>query len=591
MATSNRVLSIDIGTSSVRMAEFECNSSGNIVLQAFDWASIEPSVAGIERIRVVSDAIKGMLLDNNFTTKRAFVCSTGQNAFVRFVKLPPISGDEAKIRKVVKFEAQDKVPFALDEVSWDYQLIPSGEDGDEIEVMIVVMKNDVTANLTGSILRSGLKTELIGVSSVALLNVAKASNLGNNECVMLLDIGDRCSDLLFIDGDRFFSRSIPIAGHAITQQIMKEFKISASAAEEIKRKHGFVALGAGYEDPESEVAAVVSKIIRNVLTRLHNDINQTRSVFKNQYKGRAPSTLYLTGGSSVMKYTDRFFAEKLGVNVEFFNPFEIVHLSPRIEPEKMQPIAHSFATVVGIALHLKENCPIEVNLIPEQMKQSFELAPKKKFLFAAMLVTVVMFALMFANAGKRADVLSKQYAENQEVLDNVVQLDQQLDRLYSETDAELGKVQIVKSIKDGRGVWGRVMTAVVKAMPTDITLTSVSPSFPVIKKEEPKGGNRRSNRNRSSQSAGGKTDVYSAGSLSTAVVKGVVIDSIKGSSTSVSEFQKALGSNPLFKEGSVKILTTTRSSDFKNLTTFEIEVTLKTPIILKRKELDHDRSN
>ena len=586
MATSNRVLSIDIGTSSVRMAEFEYTSSGNLVLQAFDWASIEASAAGIERIRVVSDAIKGMLLDNNFTTKKTFVCSTGQNAFVRFVKLPPVSGDEAKIRKVVKFEAQDKVPFALDEVSWDYQLIPSGEDGDEIEVMIVVMKNEVTANLTGSILRSGLKTELIGVSSVALLNVAKANNLGNNECVMLLDIGDRCSDLLFIDGDRFFSRSIPIAGHAITQQIMKEFRISASAAEEIKRKHGFVALGAGYEDPESEVAAVVSKIIRNVLTRLHNDINQTRSVFKNQYKGNAPTALYLTGGSSVMKYTDRFFSEKLGVNVEFFNPFEIVHLAPRIEPEKMQPIAHSFATVVGIALHLKNECPIEVNLIPEQMKKDFELAPRKKFLFGSMVVTVVLFLLMFINAERKAAVLSSQCVGNKHVLDQVVQLEQELNALYSETAAEFNKIQAVQALQEGRGAWGRVMSAVVKSMPGDVTLTSVSPLFREKKQEKAKDedGRSRRDRSRSAQSSSRNLDIYSVDSVSTIMVKGVVVNTTKGSTSGVTKFQQNLDSNPLFVRGSTKILTTTRSNIFTNLTSFEIELTFKKPLVLKRED-------
>jgi len=588
MAVSSRVLSIDIGTSAVRMAEFEYSSTGNIVLHAFDWARVEASATGIERIRVVSDAIKGMLLDNNFTTNRAFVCSTGQNTFVRFVKLPPISGDEAKIRQVVKFEAEDKVPFALDEVSWDYQLIPSGEDGDEIEVMIVVMKNEVTANLTGSILRSGLKTELIGVSSVALLNVAKANNIGNDECVMLLDIGDRCSDLLFIDGDRFFSRSIPIAGHAITQQIMKEFKISASAAEEIKRKHGFVSLGAGYEDPESEVAAVVSKIIRNVLTRLHNDINQTRSVFKNQYKGGTPSTLYLTGGSSVMKNVDRFFADKLGVNVEFFNPFEVVHLSPRIVPEKMQPIAHSFATVVGIALHLRNQCPIEVNLIPEQMKKSFELAPRKKFLFASMIVVVGMFLLMYMNAERQSNVLAQQKEANARILDKVTQLDSSIDKLYRETAVKLDKVRLIKTLQDGRGAWTRIMGAILKDMPDDVTLTSVAPSFGEAKPQVSDSSNRRSSRDRSNRTVSTTNDVYSVSKISTVVVKGMVIDTTKDSVSAVTKFQENLGKDPLFTDGHVKIITTKRSTDFKNLTTFEIELAIETPIILKEGDRQND---
>ncbi len=574
MGKPERVISIDIGTSSVRMAEFEY-TSGNMILQSFDWRSIESTEAGMERIKVLSQVIKEMIVDNNFTSKRSFICTTGQNAFVRFVKLPPISGDEAKIKQVVKFEAEDKVPFSLDEVSWDYQLIPSGEDGDEIEVMIVVMKNDVTASLTGGVGRAGLKTERIIVSSAALLNAAKANSIGNDECVMLLDIGDKCSDLIFIDGDKFFSRSIPIAGHTITQQIVKEFKVSVSEAEDIKRKHGFVALGAGYEEPKSEVAAVVSKIIRNVMTRLHNDINQTRSIFKNQYKGNPPVKLYLTGGSSLMRYTDVFFTEKLQVETIYFNPFEAIHLAPRIQPEKLQPIAHTFATVIGTALHLRDgDCPIEINLIPDFLKQQYSLAPKKKFLFAAMAVLMLSFLTVFLSLNKKKNLLLAHFENNESTLSQLVEIDEELEALYKGNGALKQKLATVGQLKRGRKSWGKIMTHIAPAVPEGITITSVSPLF---KSEEVKSTSRYKK-----SSTVTKGTIYTAKQIESIVIKGTYITSSRSSNQGIGDFLNKLQRTAAFesKFENTRILGTERSKDYPNMRKFEIEVGLTQPIIL-----------
>ncbi len=574
MGTPERVISIDIGTSSVRMAEFEY-TSGNMVLQSFDWRSIESTKTGLERVKVLSVVIKEMIVDNNFTSKRSFICTTGQNAFVRFVKLPPISGDEAKIKQVVKFEAEDKVPFSLDEVSWDYQLIPSGEDGDEIEVMIVVMKNDVTSSLTGGVSRAGLKTERIIVSSAALLNAAKANSIGNDECVMLLDIGDKCSDLIFIDGDKFFSRSIPIAGHTITQQIVKEFKVSIGEAEDIKRKHGFVALGAGYEEPKSEVAAVVSKIIRNVMTRLHNDINQTRSIFKNQYKGNPPVKLYLTGGSSLMRYTDVFFTEKLQVETLYFNAFEAIHLAPRIQPEKLQPIAHTFATVIGTALHLRDGeCPIEINLIPEFLKQQFSLAPKKKFLFAAMAVLMVSFLAVSLSLSKQKNMLLDHSEANASILTELVEVDEELEDLYNDTNVLLERLKIVSSLSKGRNSWGQVMSYIAPAVPKQITITSVSPLFKSREVES------TSKYNKSATVT--KDTIYTAKQIEAIVISGTYITESKSAKHKIGDFLNRLQQAAAFSDKfeDTRILGTERSSDYPNMRKFEIEVGLTKPIIL-----------
>lgn len=477
MGSSNRILSIDIGAGTIRMAEFEYSSAG-MTLHTFDWRSLDStSESDLDRAMQISAAIKDMYTSNKFTVKNANICASGQSAFVRFVKLPPVSGGEAQIKKVVQYEAQQNVPFSLDEVSWDYQLLSSGEEGDELEVMLVVIKNEIITEITGSVARAGLQSKLVDISSAALLNAAKANNIGSEECVMLLDIGERCSDLLFIDGNRFFSRTIPIAGHTITQQIAKEFKIGLEEAEDLKRRHGFVALGAGYEDPKSEVAAVISKIVRNVMTRLHSEINRSKSVYCTQQKGEKPVKLYLTGGSSMMPYTDVFFKEKLGMDTLYFNPFEAIRLSPRIQPEKLQPIAHTFGSVIGTALRNMSQSPVEISLMTDDVKQKLEMAPKKKFLYASMIALILTFVLMLIGNQRQLEQFEKVADKNSGIVGDKVSLAEDLEQDLESYNKVKGRQAALASVVKNKTAWIDYINKVQELVPANVTVSGITPVY------------------------------------------------------------------------------------------------------------------
>ncbi|MGL4853894.1 MAG: type IV pilus assembly protein PilM, partial [Lentisphaeria bacterium] len=486
MATSDRIISIDIGASSIRMAEFEYKGN-NIILHAFDWRRMKVDDEEEDRVGAITDALKDMFTENNFTTRRAHICTSGQASLVKFVKLPPVMGGENRIHQMVQHEAQANIPFPLDEVSWDYQLLSSGEDSDELEVMLVVIKNEIIGDLIDSATKVGLTADLVDVSSAALLNAVKANGIGADQSVMLLDIGDRCSDLLFIDGKRFFSRTINIAGQTITQQIAKEFKIGLEEAEDLKRKHGFVALGAGYEDPESEVAAVISKIVRNVMTRLHGEINRSKSIYVTQQKGTEPTALYLTGGSSLMRHTDTFFEEKLGVETLYFNPFEAVRLSPRIQPEKLQPIAHTFGAVVGTALRSRGRCPIEISLMPESMRRKMELSPKKKFIFMAMLSVVAMFGLAFLAGQRKYSKLAELNDSSNQQLESATSYDSRIDLTLKESKALEAQLNAINQLFVNRTAWLDIINKIFLQVPKNITIIGLSPIYEgmVVKAAEP----------------------------------------------------------------------------------------------------------
>src|SRR6185295_11164549 len=122
-------------------------------------------------------------------------------------------------------------------------------------------------------------------------------NYGDLEgCTILLDIGAKTSNLLFFEKGRVYSRGINIGANSITQDFAKEARLGFDEAEKIKIEEGFVSLGGAYEEPDSPHQAAISKIARQVMTRLHIQMNQTLQFYRGQQGGSAPQRMFLSGG-------------------------------------------------------------------------------------------------------------------------------------------------------------------------------------------------------------------------------------------------------------------------------------------------------
>jgi hypothetical protein len=153
-------------------------------------------------------------------------------------------------------------------------------------------------------------------------------------------------------------------------------------------------LGGAYAEPESEQQAALSKIARQFMTRLHIQVNQTMQFYKGQQGGAMPQRLYLSGGASIMTYTAQFFAEKLGIEVNYFNPFRNVEIDPSLSLEDLSRVAHSMGEVVGLGLRNLATCPVELNLMPKTTRRLQAFNQKKPYLVATVFcVTLVVFAM------------------------------------------------------------------------------------------------------------------------------------------------------------------------------------------------------
>jgi type IV pilus assembly protein PilM len=390
MLNAKNFLSVDFGAGSLKVVEFEVDDAGVLRLIQFGLKplGLEGS-QDAKREAVVLKAIQEVLVEKGLKAKSINVSAPGYHVFSKFVKLPPV--DSAKVTQIIQYEAQQNVPFPLAEVVWDYQILgalPSGE----LEVLLVAIKSDIVEGLFRVASSAGLSLNITDVSPAALCNAFRYNYGDLEDCTMLLDIGAKTSNLLFFEKGKVYARSINLGANSITQDFANESKLPFPKAEQIKIDEGFVSLGGAYEEPENPNQAAISKIARQFMTRLHIQVNQTLQFYRGQQGGSAPQRLFLAGGASVMPYTAQFFAEKLNVPVEYFNPFRNVQIDPGVSLEELAKVAHSMGEVVGLGLRNLANCPVELNLMPESTLRWQSFNQKKPYIMAAVFSLVLVVA-------------------------------------------------------------------------------------------------------------------------------------------------------------------------------------------------------
>src|SRR4029434_11258473 len=380
MSASPRILSLDLGSQTLGLAEFQAQPNGGLVLTRYRRRDIlaDPA-AETDRNRQISETLSAMMRELGIKNGPIDYAVSGQSIFARFVKLPFV--DLYKIERIVAFEAQQNVPFPIEEVVWDYQLV--GNEADKIEVVLVAIKADLLDGINAAVEAAGLQTRRVDVAPMALYNAFRVNYSELTGSSLVIYIGARTTNLLFIEPGKVFSRSIPIGGSSITAAIAKEFNEPFGAAELRKKHDGFIDLGGPEKETSDLDIARVAKLVRSTTTRLHAELTRSISFYRTQQQGSRPERVFLCGGTASTPLMREFFHEKLQGPVEFFNPLRNVALGESIAIEEVAGSAHLLGELVGLALRSTMTCPMELNLRPANVVRRQQLARRRPFLILA----------------------------------------------------------------------------------------------------------------------------------------------------------------------------------------------------------------
>jgi len=472
MLKSEGILALDIGTSGIKLAEFTQGKDGSIELVNFAIGSLGLGPGDDEeRGRYLVLTIKDMMKERQIRPGPVLLSVSGQTVFSRFVKLPPV--DKEKVAQIVAYEAQQNVPFPIEEVVWDYQLIGTGEN--ELDVMLAAIKGEIIESLTEAVEESGLIPDLVDVAPMALYNAARYNIPSSEGCQLLIDIGARSTDLIFLEAGRVFLRSIPVAGNTISQSIAREMDLPFNEAENLKIEHAVVGVGGAAEIQGDETVTRISKIVRNVMTRMHAEINRSINFYRGQQGGAKPEHILLSGGTSVIPGADTFFREKLKVNVTFFNPFENVAVAESVDTEDIAENVNVLGQVVGLALRRVLTCPIEINLMPPRVLADKEMR-RRRPLFVLSAVGLILVLLTWCGFYfKMTQLANAKYAKVGREVERLEGLNQKVKKAQSKVNQVSKRVETLQELFPKREIWNRIVTEIRSLVPDGIYLVSLVP--------------------------------------------------------------------------------------------------------------------
>lgn len=502
MADPNSIAVISLGSQRVSGAVFGKTSGGDLVLKRYEIVELDgdPSM-DVSRLTQMKAALGELVAKLKIKGLKTWCSVPGHPVFSRFVKLPPVQGD--KLAQIVEFEARQNVPWQLDEVSWDYEVVAKSDVG-EIEVVLAAMKREPLNEMHQEVVSTGVKVIGMDVGPLALYNAFRYSYPDVDEPVLVVDMGARSTNLVFVDGDRFFTRNLLVGGAAVSNAIAKEFGIPFAEAESQKRAQGFVALGGAVEDHPDEGVNAMSKVMRNSMSRLHAEIMRTITFYRSQQGGSAPKRVFLAGGGSGTGYIAEFFTEKLKLPVEVFNGLRGVQTDRGVSADAAQIDAPAFGELVGLALRGMGSCPCEIELVPDALASARDAARRAPALilaglclFGALGASIFWFKKADEVVKERASAMQNASVELTRLAGEIRQLD------IRQEELRVRSAQLEQAVTD-RSWWAHLLNDLNQQFDNDLIWL---PVIEVLKDGKPLtkplwGGTEESSSSASSNNAG-----------------------------------------------------------------------------------------
>ncbi len=390
----HRVWAIDIGSSSLKAL---CLRQGEEALEVVGFDYIEHSMllstSGLseeEKTLIIAASLRQFTERNDVGKDEVAISVAGHNSFARFIKLPPV--DAKGIPKIVQYEAVQQIPFDINEVEWDWQLMEK-PDSEDKEVGIFAIKNEVISGLMNHFSKENLKVSCVQIGPMALYNYAlyDRNDIGgsNDKATVILDMGADNTTLVVCTKSGVWQRNIRIGGNTFTEAIADTFKLRFRKAEKLKRTA-----------PVSKHARQLFTAMKPVFTDLGTEVQRSLGFYNTGGGGkdRGIARIIALGGGMKLRGVAKYLQQTLGIPVIKPDSFERLKVSSELSSAKFHENVLDFSVVYGLAVQMLGQGNIESNLLPRKLARAMAWTSKSKYFTVAAGVLLAVAILSFARA-------------------------------------------------------------------------------------------------------------------------------------------------------------------------------------------------
>jgi type IV pilus assembly protein PilM len=334
---SSRTLGLDIGSHSIKCVQLERRGSTAYRLLSAGISEVAPEGvdAGEDPQRATVSAIRKAIEGISLRKTTVITAIGGVSTAIRQIELPFMT--EKELASAIKWEARNYIPFDINDVELDYQIISTSKASNKLDIILVSIIKDFIQHHIDLLREIPVAPQIVDVNALALVNaVLFNEEIEKDEFIVLMDIGDKNTTLsIYSEEGQFFVRNIMISGNDFTDDIMRGNGLSYGDAEKLKR---------------SEEGAGLIETIKPSLDNLIREVRRSLTFYENQAKIKGFTKILLTGGSAPLKGLDGYLATELGLPVKVVNPFRNINVE---RDSLLTPFGDGLSTLslaVGLAI-------------------------------------------------------------------------------------------------------------------------------------------------------------------------------------------------------------------------------------------------
>ena len=321
------------------------------------------------------------LLDHGIGKGEAYFILPGCLLLTKTIRAPRV--EESKQRQIVAFELQQKMPYPLAELIWDYQVVE--DDGVEQEVLAIAVRPAIAESFCEKVDALGLSPVELSAASILDFNALRHSHLEmRGEETLVINIGAKSTNLLFINPEGFLIRNIALGGNSLTQHVADSIGVPFTKAEQVKKSFFSGEVAFSSDDPAVQV---LEKNAEQFKARMSQEVTRSVVTYKRLKKGKSPTRVFLCGRGSLLPGLPEYLSDKQSLAVDYFDPLRAVQIGSKVNPEILPQLPFMLSEVVGEACRVFAVGDADsyrgINLLPKDKLAHMAIRKKRWWLGAA----------------------------------------------------------------------------------------------------------------------------------------------------------------------------------------------------------------
>lgn len=335
-------IALDIGSTFIKLVQLK-GSNRNYQLVKFGMIPLPPEVivegAVMDAGRVV-DAIKELLGAQRVTTKEVVISVSGSSVIIKRVSVADMTDEE--LAESIKWEAEQYIPFSIDDVNVDFQRLGTGAAEGQADVLLVAVKKDKIHDYVNLVKEAGLDPVVMDVDAFALANMYELNYDVETGTTALLNIGASVMNINILkDGTSIFTRDVTVGGNRYTEALQRDFGFTYEDAEKVKRG----------EDVEGVDKEQIANVMSSVTEDMVAETQRSFEFFRSTTGSDKVSHVLVAGGCARIGHFTTMLSERLEIPVEVVNPFKNIKIdTKKFDTAIIEDSSPLCAVAVGLAI-------------------------------------------------------------------------------------------------------------------------------------------------------------------------------------------------------------------------------------------------